>query len=135
MQNSPEQGQFMQVLSRIVGARKVIEFGTFTGYSTLCIARSLPEDGQIITCDISDEWTKIGIQYWEDAGMLDRIDLRVKPALETISEIIDDDQRDTFDFAFIDADKENYLEYYEGCLKLLRSGCVVCVDNTLWGEP
>ena len=132
MQISPEQGQFMAVLMKMLKVKKALEIGTFTGYSALCVARALPADGRLIACDVSEEWTSIGRRYWQEAGVADKIDLRIGPALDTLQGLIDDGQGGTFDFAFIDADKENYPGYYEACLALLRGGGVVGVDNTLW---
>jgi O-methyltransferase len=133
MQISPEQGQFMGLLAELIGARHIIEVGTFTGYSALCLARALPTDGRLICCDLSEEWTAIGIPYWERAGVRDRIDLRIAPALETLDGLLADGRAGQFDMAFIDADKTNYLHYYERCLTLLRPGGLVLIDNTLWG--
>jgi len=127
MQITPEQGQFMQLLLRLTGARRTIEIGVFTGYSALVTALALPEDGQVIACDISDEWTSIGRPYWQEAGVAHKIDLRLAPALETL-----DTLTGPFDFAFIDADKTNYDAYYERCLELVRPGGLILIDNTLW---
>ena len=132
MQISPEQGQFMAVLMKMLGVRKALEIGTFTGYSALCIARGLSTEGRLIACDVSEEWTEIARRYWREAGVDRKIDLKIGPALQTLQALIDDGQLGTFDFAFIDADKVNYAGYYECCLKLLRQGGVVGVDNTLW---
>jgi len=132
MQVSPEQGQFMALLAKLLGARRVIEVGTFTGYSTLAIAQALPADGEVIACDVSDEWTGMARRYWEQAGMADRIDLRLAPALETLDCLLQEGRAGSFDMAFIDADKENYLNYYERCLQLLRPGGLIMVDNVLW---
>ena len=133
MQISPEQGAFMQLLVRILGARRTIEVGTFTGYSALVVAEALPADGLLVACDVSDEWTAIGRPFWERAGVANRIDLRLAPALETLDDLLGQGAAATFDFAFIDADKENYGVYYERCLSLARPGGVVAVDNVLWG--
>jgi predicted O-methyltransferase YrrM len=133
MQIAPEQGQFMQLLAELLGARRMLEVGTFTGYSALCLARALPADGRLICCDISEEWTSIGVPYWEQAGVRERIDLRIAPGLDTLDALLDDGQAGQFDLAFIDADKTNYDNYYERCLKLLRPGGVLMFDNTLWG--
>lgn len=132
MQISPEQGQFMSLLVKMLGVGKALEIGTFTGFSALCVARALPADGRLIACDVSEEWTSIARRYWEEAGVAGKIDLRIGPALETLDALIADGQGASFDFAFIDADKENYAGYYERCLELLRPGGVVGVDNTLW---
>ena len=133
MQISPEQGQFMSVLIRMLGVKNALEIGTFTGYSALCVARALPEDGRLIACDVSEEWTSIATRYWNEAGVADKIDLRIGPAIDTLDSLIAHGNNASFDFAFIDADKENYVGYYERCLELLRPGGVVGVDNTLWG--
>jgi caffeoyl-CoA O-methyltransferase len=129
MQIAPEQGAFMMVLARAVGARQAIEVGTFTGYSALCIARGLPPDGQLLCCDVSEEWTAIGRRHWERAGVADRIDLRVAPALDTLRSLPPDE---VVDFAFIDADKPNYLAYYEEVLARTRPNGLILADNTLW---
>ncbi|MGH8500879.1 MAG: class I SAM-dependent methyltransferase [Gammaproteobacteria bacterium] len=133
MQIAPEQGQFMALLVELIGARRAIEIGTFTGYSALCVAMAMPEDGRLICCDISGDWTKIAERYWAEAGVTNKIDLRVRPALETLDALLARGEIGRFDFAFIDADKENYLNYYERCLTLLRPGGLLAVDNTLWG--
>ena len=122
MQISPEQGQFMALLIELMGAREALEIGTFTGYSALCVARALPKDGRLIACDVSEEWTSIGKRYWEEAGLADRIDLRIGPAAETLDRMIENGETGDFDFAFIDADKLGYDGYYEQCLILLRAG-------------
>jgi caffeoyl-CoA O-methyltransferase len=130
MQIAPEQGAFMTVLMRAMAARRALELGTFTGYSAICIARGLAEEGTLVTCDISGEWTRIARRYFEEAGVADRIDLRLGPALETLRELPADDP---FDFAFIDADKAEYPDYYEECLRLLRPGGMMMLDNVLRG--
>lgn len=127
MQITPEQGQFMQLLLRLTGARRTIEIGVFTGYSALITALALPADGQVVACDISDEWTSLGRPYWQEAGVAHKIDLRLAPALETLNTLTG-----PFDFAFIDADKINYDAYYERCLQLVRPGGLILIDNTLW---
>ena len=132
MQISPEQGQFMQFLVSIIGARNTIEVGVYTGYSALCVALGLPEDGRIIACDINEEWTKIALEYWKKAGVADKIDLQIAPALDTLTELGKKGRKNHFDFAFIDADKVNYDIYYEKCLNLVRPGGVVAIDNVLW---
>ncbi len=132
MQISPEQGQFMQLLLKLVGARKTLEIGVFTGYSSLATALALPPDGRIVACDVSEEWTAMARRYWAKAGVADRIDLRIAPAVETLDGLIADGHAGTFDFAFIDADKEAYDAYYERALTLLRPGGLVAVDNALW---
>ena len=121
MQISPEQGQFMRLLVELIGARRVLEVGTYTGYSALAVALSLPADGQVIACDISDEYTSVGRPYWAEAGVADKIDLRLAPAVETLDGLIAEGGADSFDFAFIDADKTNYQTYYERSLVLVRS--------------
>ena len=132
MQIAPEQGQFMALLVQLMGAKKCIEIGVSTGYSSLCVALALPPDGKITACDMSEEWTQIARRYWQEAGVAQKIELRLAPALKTLDELLAENQADTFDFAFIDADKENYLAYYERCLKLLRHGGLIAIDNTLW---
>jgi predicted O-methyltransferase YrrM len=132
MQIAPEQGQFMALLAELIGARRAIEIGTFTGYSALCVAQVLPADGRLICCDISDEWTAIGRPFWKEAGVAGRIDLRIAPALETLDSLAREIEMASFDLAFVDADKENYLSYYERCLPLLRPGGLLLFDNTLW---
>ena len=132
MQVATEQGRFMGLLLKLINARKTLEVGTFTGYSALVTAQALPEDGKIIACDVSEEWTSIGKKFWEEAGVAHKIDLRIAPALETLDNLIATGHRGTFDFAFIDADKSNYVAYYEKAMELLRPGGVIGVDNTLW---
>lgn len=132
MQISPEQGQFMQLLLKLTGAKKTLEVGVFTGYSSLCTALALPDDGQIIACDVSEKWTSIARRYWAEAGVAHKIDLRIAPALQTLDALLADGQAGTFNFAFIDADKGNYLNYYERALQLLRTGGLIAIDNTLW---
>ena len=133
MQISPEQGAFMALLVRLIGARKTIEVGTFTGYSALVVAEALPEDGRIVACDVSEEWTSIAHAFWKQAGLHAKIDLHLRPGTETLDELIDQGAAGSFDFAFIDADKANYDDYYERCLVLLRRGGVIGIDNVLWG--
>ena len=133
MQISPEQGQFMAFLLRLMGAKQVLEIGTFTGYSTLWLASALPEDGQVITCDCNREWTDMARQYWERAGLAHRITLHLGDARETLKTLQDAGKSDTYDFAFIDADKVNYDAYYQACLTLVRPGGLIAIDNTLWG--
>jgi caffeoyl-CoA O-methyltransferase len=132
MQISPEQGQFMALLVKLMAARKIIEVGTFTGYSSIAMAQSLPDDGLIICCDLSWSWTAVAREYWQKAGVDNKVDLRLAPALSTMNLLIEEGW-DDFDIAFIDADKENYLHYYEAALKLLRPGGLIMVDNVLWG--
>jgi predicted O-methyltransferase YrrM len=135
MQVPPEEGQFLALLVQAVGARRCLEIGTFTGYSALCIALALPEEGRLICCDVSEEWTSIGKRYWKRAGIAHKIDLHIAPALKTLDQLIAGPHEDgpvQFDFAFIDADKPNYDGYYERCLKLVRTGGLIVFDNTLW---
>jgi caffeoyl-CoA O-methyltransferase len=132
MQISPEQGQFMGLLMRLLGARLTLEVGVFTGYSSISVALALPADGKIIACDVSEEWTSIARRYWVEAGVSHKIDLRLRPAVETLDALLAKGRAGSFDFAFIDADKSNYLNYYERCLELLRPGGLIAVDNVLW---
>ena len=132
MQVSPDQGQFMALLVQLMGARKTLEVGVFTGYSSLSVALALPKDGKVIACDVSEEWTTIARRYWKEAGVENKIALRLAPALETLEALITDGHGGTFDFAFIDADKANYEAYYERSLKLLRVGGLIAIDNVLW---
>jgi caffeoyl-CoA O-methyltransferase len=132
MQISPEQGQFMALLAELIGARRAIEVGTFTGYSALCVAAALPRDGKLIACDISEEFTSVARRYWARSGIADRIELRLAPALETLKSLLAAGGAGGFDFAFIDADKTQYDAYYEAILKLLRPGGLVTIDNVLW---
>jgi caffeoyl-CoA O-methyltransferase len=132
MQISPEQGQFMAFLVETIGARRTVEVGTFTGYSALCVALALPAGGKVIACDISEEYTAVGRRYWQRAGVADKIDLRLAPALDTLGRLLADGGAGSIDFAFIDADKREYDGYYEAVLKLLRPGGIVAIDNVLW---
>lgn len=132
MQIGPEQGQFMALLLELLGARLVLEVGTFTGYSALAMALALPDDGRVVACDVSEEWTRIGRRYWEEAGVSHKIDLRLGPAAETLEALLEDGAAGTLDFVFIDADKTSYDRYYELSLRLLRTGGLVAIDNTLW---
>lgn len=129
---APEQGQFLRLLVGLIGARTGIEIGTYTGYSSLCLADALPPDGKLICCDNSKEWTDIAQRYWQEAGVGDRIDLRLGDAVQTLDRLIADGGEGTFDFVFIDADKPNYINYYERSLSLLRPGGLAIVDNVLW---
>lgn len=132
MQIAPEQGQFMALLVRLMGARRCLEVGVFTGYSSLCVALALPADGRIVACDVSAEWTAVARAYWQAAGVEDKVDLRLAPALETLDGLLADGHAGTFDLAFIDADKPRYLAYYERALALVRAGGLIVIDNTLW---
>lgn len=133
MQIAPEQGQFMALLVEMLGAERIIEVGTFTGYSALCMAQALPENGELLCCDLSAEWTDLARPYWREAGVMERIRLHIAPALETLDRLIAQGEQESFDMAFIDADKTNYEHYYERCLTLLRPGGLILFDNMLWG--
>lgn len=132
MLSAPEQGQFMALLVQLLGARKCLEIGVYTGYSTLWVAQALPAGGSVVACDVSEQWTAIARRYWQEAGVAERIDLQLAPALETLDRLLAAGQAGSFDFAFIDADKENYPHYYERSLQLLRPGGLMVIDNTLW---
>ena len=132
MQIGPDQGQFMQHQVQLLNARKTLEVGVFTGYSALWVALGLPEDGRIVACDVSEEYTNIARRYWAEAGVANKIDLRIRPALGTLDELVSSGEAGTFDFAFIDADKTNYENYYERALELLRPGGLITIDNTIW---
>ncbi len=132
MQISPEQGQFMALLVELMGARRTIEIGTFTGYSALVVAMALPAQGRVVACDVSEEWTSIGRRHWAEAGVAHKIDLRLGPAAKTLDAMIEAGESALYDFAFIDANKEDYDAYYERCLVLLRQGGIVAIDNVLW---
>lgn len=131
MQISPEQGQFMQLLAELTGARSYLEVGTFTGYSALAMALAMPENAQLVCCDVSEDYTSLARRFWEDAGVAARVDLRIAPALETLEALQGEGRQ--FDLMFIDADKENYGGYYEAGLKLVRPGGIIMIDNVLWG--
>lgn len=133
MQISPEQGQFMTLLVKLIGARRCIEIGTFTGYSALTVALALPADGKLLACDISETYTSIGKPFWQRAGVADKIELVIAPAVQTLDARIAAGEADSYDFAFIDADKTGYDAYYERCLQLVRAGGLLAFDNTLWG--
>lgn len=133
MQVSPEQGQLLAFLASLIGAKRVVEVGTFTGYSSLAVALALPTDGRITCCDVSEEWTAIAQRYWEQAGVAGKIELRLAPALETLDALVSEEGVDKVDMAFIDADKGNYDGYYEACLTLVRPGGLIAIDNVLWG--
>jgi len=132
MQIAPEQGQFMQLLVKALGIRRAIEVGVFTGYSSLCVALAMPGDGRIVACDVNKEWTDIARRYWKEAGVDNKIELRLAPALETLDKLIEEQLQNKFDFAFIDADKAGYRDYYERALVLIRPGGLIAIDNTLW---
>lgn len=132
MQISPEQGHLMSLLVGLMRARNTLEIGVFTGYSALWTALALPAEGRMIACDVSPDWTRVARRYWAEAGVADRIELRLQPALETLDELLAGGEAGGFDFAFIDADKANYLNYYERCLELVRPGGLIAVDNMFW---
>ncbi len=132
MQIGPDQGQFMQLLVQLLRARKTLEVGVFTGYSALWVAMGLPDDGRMIACDISEEYTSVAKRYWKQAGVDQKIDLRLRSARDTLDELVKTGEAGTFDFAFIDADKTNYENYYERALQLLRVGGLIAIDNTIW---
>lgn len=131
MQIGPDQGQLMALLVKLINAKRCIEIGTYTGYSALTVALALPEDGKLITCDVNSEWVEIGRRFWREAGVDARIDLRIKPAVETLDELLAAGEAGRFDFAFIDADKTSYRTYYERLLELIRPGGLITVDNTI----
>ncbi len=133
MQIGQDQGRFMTLLLRCLGAQRTIEVGVFTGYSTLITALALPNTGHIVACDINRQWTEIALRYWREAGVADKIDLRIGPATDTLDAMLAGGDGESYDFAFIDADKPGYDGYYERCLALLRPGGVIAVDNALWG--
>ncbi|MEJ2179975.1 MAG: class I SAM-dependent methyltransferase, partial [Gammaproteobacteria bacterium] len=130
---SADQAQFMFLLMKLINAKRIIEIGTFTGYRALVMADALPDDGEIIACDTSEEWTAIARDYWQQGGTASKIDLRLAPALDTLKTLITAGQTESFDAAFIDADKQNMLNYYEYCLQLIRPGGLIMIDNVLWG--
>ena len=133
MQIAPEQGQFMALLVELIGARRTIEVGVFTGYSSLAVALALPADGHIVACDVSEAWTAIARRYWDEAGVAHKIELRLAPAIETLDSLIAAGEAGAYDFAFIDAEKTEYADYYERVLELVRPGGLVAIDNVLWG--
>ena len=133
MQIAPEQGQLMALRVRMLGARQTLEVGVFTGYSALCVALALPDDGRVLACDVNDGYVSIGKPHWQSAGVAHKIDLRIAPALDTLRAQLAEGGAGRFDFAFIDADKTGYDAYYEHCLQLLRPGGLIAIDNTLWG--
>ena len=132
MQIAPEQGQFMALLVRLMGVKKYLELGVFTGYSALSVALALPPDGKLIACDVNEEWTSMARRYWQEAGVAHKIALRIAPALETLDKLLANGEAGSFDFVFIDADKENYANYYERSLELVRHGGLIVIDNVLW---
>jgi predicted O-methyltransferase YrrM len=132
MQIGADLGALLALLVHAIGARRAIEIGTFTGYSALAVAAALPADGRLLACDVNADWTAIGRRYWAEAGVAEKIDLRLAPARETLAQVRRDEGAGTFDFAFIDADKTSYDAYYEGCLELLRAGGLIALDNMLW---
>jgi predicted O-methyltransferase YrrM len=132
MQVSPEQGQFMALLVRLMGAKKCLEVGVYTGYSSLSVALVLPPEGRLIACDVSEEWTSIARRYWAEAGVADKIQLKLAPAADTLTKLLGAGEAGSFDFAFIDADKSGYAGYFEMALQLIRPGGLIAVDNTLW---
>jgi caffeoyl-CoA O-methyltransferase len=131
MQIAPEQGALMSLLVRLMGARLTLEVGSFTGYSSTCVALALPDDGQIVCCDVSQEWTDVARRAWADAGVAAKVSLRLAPATETLEKMLADGEAGSFDFAFIDANKRDYPAYYEACLRLVRRGGLIMLDNTL----
>jgi caffeoyl-CoA O-methyltransferase len=133
MQIGPDQGQLMGLLMKLIGARRTLEIGVFTGYSSLSVALALPPDGQIVACDVSEEYTSVARRYWKEARVEEKIDLRLGPALETLDWLLAQGSQESFDFAFIDADKSNYLAYYDRCLQLVRPNGLIAIDNVLWG--
>jgi len=132
MQISPEQGAFLSILTKILNAKKTLDIGVFTGYSSLVVARELPDDGLVVACDTSTEWTSIAKKYWKLAGVDNKVDFHLAPAKETLEKLIEDGQASTYDFSFIDADKINYQSYYENSLVLVKPGGIIAVDNVLW---
>ena len=133
MQIAPEEGAFLVLLVELIGARRCIEIGTFTGYSSTAVALALPEDGRIVCCDVSEEWTSLARRYWDEAGVAGKIDLRIAPAAQTLDRLLADGEQAAYDFAFVDADKSGYDGYYEQLLQLVRPGGLIALDNTLWG--
>ncbi|MCY1042401.1 class I SAM-dependent methyltransferase [Corallococcus sp. bb12-1] len=133
MASPPEQAQFVALIAQLIGARHCLEVGVFTGYTSLWLAHAIAPDGRIVCCDVDEKWPRVGMPFWEEAGIADRIDLRIAPALETLAELERSGYADSFDLIFIDADKDNYPAYYDLCLRLVRPGGVMMVDNVLWG--
>lgn len=134
MVTTPPAGQLMAFLARTIDAKRALEIGTFTGYSALAIAQALPPSGELVACDASEEWTGIAQRYWQEAGVADRITLKLGDAVETLDRLLAEEGEAGFDFAFVDADKENYDAYYERCLRLVRAGGIICFDNMFWGR-
>jgi predicted O-methyltransferase YrrM len=132
MQTGPEQAQFMQFIIRMIGAKNILELGTFTGYSALAMALAMPDDGRLITCDVSQEWTRTALKFWEEAGQDKKIELRLAPALETIAKLLVDGYKSKFDLIFIDADKPNYVDYYQHAMELISPSGVIAIDNVFW---
>jgi predicted O-methyltransferase YrrM len=132
MQIGPDQGQFMALIARLIGARRCVEVGVFTGYSSLAVALALPDDGRIVACDVSEEWTSIARRFWEKAGVANKIELRLGRATATLDKLLADGGEGRYDFAFIDADKTSYRDYFERCLRLVRANGLIAIDNTLW---
>jgi O-methyltransferase len=132
MQIAPEQGALMQVLVRMLGVKRYLEIGTFTGYSALCVALAMPAGGRLVCCDLSEEWTSVARKFWRKARVDSKIQLRLAPALETLDSLLRERQAGRYDLAFIDADKQNYANYFERCMRLVRRGGVIAIDNTLW---
>lgn len=132
MQISPEQGKLLSLLTQLMGSAKALEVGVFTGYSSLCVAMAMPPHGRIVACDVSEQWTSVARRYWREAGVEHKIELRLAPALDTLAALEAEGHAGTFDFAFLDADKQNYRGYYNHALKLVRQGGLIAVDNTLW---
>jgi predicted O-methyltransferase YrrM len=133
MQISPEQGQFLSLLVNVMQAKRILEVGVFTGYSSICFAKELPSDGLLVACDTSEEWTNMAKKYWSQLNLSSKIQLQLAPAEQTLNNLISEGNNNSFDMAFIDADKPNYITYYNLCLELIKPGGVILVDNTLWG--
>jgi predicted O-methyltransferase YrrM len=133
MQIAPEEGAFLAMLAELTGSRRCIEIGTFTGYSSTAVSLRLPEDGRMVCCDVSEEWTSVARKYWAEAGVADKIDLRIGPAADTLDGLLAEGGEASYDFAFVDADKSGYDGYYERLLRLVRAGGLIAFDNTLWG--
>lgn len=133
MQIGPDQGALLALLVRLIGARRTLEVGVYTGYSSLTVATALPDDGRVIACDINEEWTSVARRYWQEAGVAHKIELRLGPAVATLQQLVRDGLSNAFDFAFLDADKTEYDAYYEASLRLVRPGGLIAIDNVLWG--